>query len=162
VVACAVLSGNRNFEARIHPAVRASFLASPPLVVAFALAGTIDIDLETQPLATGRKGEAVYLRDLWPTQAGIEAALAVAARPEFYREIYGGDLAAINPAWSAVPQPCGDIYPWEARSDYIQEPPFLDSEFRQTVLADVEGARALAILGDSVTTDHISPISLIR
>jgi aconitate hydratase len=162
IVACAVLSGNRNFEARIHPAVRAAFLASPPLVVAFALAGTVDIDMETQPLGTDAAGKEVYLRDLWPMQAEIDAALAVAERPEFYSEIYGSDLAAGNPAWSAVPQPSGDIYPWEDRSDYIKEPPFLGSEFRRTVLAPIEGARALAILGDSVTTDHISPIGAIK
>jgi len=162
IIACAVLSGNRNFEARIHPAVRAAFLASPPLVVAFALAGTVDIDLETQPLGADGNGEAVYLRDLWPTQAEVNAALAVAGRPEFYREIYGGDLAAGNPAWHAVPLPKGDIYPWEERSDYIKEPPFLASEFRRTVLTPIKGARALAILGDSVTTDHISPIGNIK
>jgi aconitate hydratase len=162
IVACAVLSGNRNFEARIHPTVRAAFLASPPLVVAFALAGTVDIDMETQPLGSDPNGKEVYLRDLWPTQSEIDAALAVAGRPEFYRDIYGGDLAADNPAWNAVPQPGGDIYPWDERSDYIQEPPFLGREFRHSVLAPIKGARALAILGDSVTTDHISPISLIR
>jgi aconitate hydratase len=162
IVACAVLSGNRNFEARIHPAVRAAFLASPPLVVAFALAGTVDIDMETQPLGADPNGKNVYLRDLWPTQIEIDAALAVAGRPDFYREIYGGDLAAGNPAWRAVPQPLGDIYPWEERSDYIKEPPFLASEFRRTVLSPIKRARALAILGDSVTTDHISPISGIR
>jgi aconitate hydratase len=162
VIACAVLSGNRNFEARIHPAVRAAFLASPPLVVAFALAGTVDIDMETEPLGTGSSGEAVYLRDLWPTQTEIDAALAIAARPEFYREVYGSDLAAGNPAWGAVAQPSGDIYPWDDRSDYIKEPPFLAGEFRETVLTPIRDARALAILGDSVTTDHISPIGSIK
>ncbi|MDQ8730443.1 aconitate hydratase AcnA [Bradyrhizobium sp. LHD-71] len=162
VVACAVLSGNRNFEARIHPAVRAAFLASPPLVLAFAIAGTVDIDMEKQPLGHDVSGNDVYLRDVWPTQAEIDAALAVAERPEFYREIYGGDLTFGNPAWSAVPQPGGDIYPWEARSDYIKEPPFLASEFRHTVLTPIKDARALAMLGDSVTTDHISPIGGIK
>jgi aconitate hydratase len=162
VVACAVLSGNRNFEARIHPAVRAAFLASPPLVVAFALAGTVNIDMETQSLGTDANGKKVFLRDLWPTQAEIDAALAVAGQPEFYREIYGSDLAADNPAWDAVSQPSGDIYPWDERSDYIREPPFLGGEFRHTVLRPINGARALAILGDSVTTDHISPISSIK
>jgi len=162
IVACAVLSGNRNFEARIHPAVRAAFLASPPLVVAFALAGTVDIGMDTHPIGADPSGNAVYLRDLWPTQTEIDAALAVAGRPDFYREIYGSDLAAGNPEWSAVPQPAGDIYPWEGRSDYIREPPFLASEFRRTVLTPIKNARALAILGDSVTTDHISPISGIR
>ena len=162
IVACAVLSGNRNFEARIHPAVRAAFLASPPLVVAFALAGSVDINMETQPLGTDAAGKDVYLRELWPTQAEIDTALAVAERPEFYSEIYGSDLAAGNPEWSAVPQPTGDIYPWEERSNYIKEPPFLASEFRRGVLTPIKGARSLAILGDSVTTDHISPIGGIK
>ncbi len=162
VVACAVLSGNRNFEARIHPAVRAAFLASPPLVVAFALAGSVNIDMETQPLSTDAVGKDVYLRDIWPTQAEIDRALAVAERPEFYREIYGSDLGAGNPEWVAVPQPHGDIYPWDDHSHYIKEPPFLASEFRRAVLTPVKGARALVILGDSVTTDHISPIGAIK
>jgi aconitate hydratase len=162
IVACAVLSGNRNFEARIHPAVRAAFLASPPLVVAFALAGTVDIDMDTQPIGVDSSGNEVFLRDLWPTQPEVDTALAAADRAEFYREVYDSDLVAGNPAWSAVPQPGGDIFPWDERSDYIQEPPFLGREFRHTVLVPITSARALAILGDSVTTDHISPISLIR
>jgi aconitate hydratase len=163
VIACAVLSGNRNFEARIHPAVRAAFLASPPLVVAFAIAGTVDIDLETQPIGTDAQGKTVYLRDIWPTKGEIDGALAVAEQPDLYREIYvNGNLADVNPAWQTVPAPLGDIYPWEADSNYIREPPFLADEFRHTVLTAIKGARTLAILGDSVTTDHISPIGNIK
>lgn len=161
VIACAVLSGNRNFEARIHPAVRAAFLASPPLVVAFAIAGSVNIDMATEPLGTGADGQKVYLKDLWPTPTEIAEALAVASRPEFYRQIYGGDIAAGNPGWAAIPQTSGPIYPWTDDSTYIKEPPFLASEFRASSLRPVVGARALAILGDSVTTDHISPIGSI-
>lgn len=163
IIACAVLSGNRNFEARIHPAVRAAFLASPPLVVAFAIAGTVDIDLETQPIGTDVQGDAVYLRDIWPTKDELDDALAVAEQPDLYREVYvRGNLADVNPAWQTVPTPTGDIYPWDGDSDYIKEPPFLADEFRRSVLIPIRGARALAILGDSVTTDHISPIGNIK
>ena len=161
IVACAVLSGNRNFEARIHPAVRASFLASPPLVVAFALAGRVVIDMDSEPLGTGKAGHNVYLRDLWPGSRELEEAVAVASRPELYRQVYGGDITGQNPLWRAIPQASGEIYPWDEASTYIKEPPFLDAEFRKSVLWDVSGARALAILGNSVTTDHISPIGSI-
>ncbi len=162
VVACAVLSGNRNFESRIHPAVRAAFLASPPLVVAFALTGTVNIDMHTAPLGVGTSGEDIYLRDLWPGPEEIEEALAIASRPEFYREAYGGDNTTRNPLWPALPQASGEIYPWDDTSNYIKEPPFLDPELRKTVLRNISGARALAILGNSVTTDHISPIGTIK
>jgi aconitate hydratase len=162
VVACAVLSGNRNFESRIHPAVRAAFLASPPLVVAFALAGSVNIDVHTEPLDIGKDGKKIYLRDLWPSPEEIEAALSAASRPEFYTEAYGSDVATRNPQWSAIPQASGELYPWDDTSSYIKEPPFLDPELRRSVLRDISGARALAILGNSVTTDHISPISSIK
>jgi len=162
VVAAAVLSGNRNFEARIHPAVRAAFLASPPLVVAFALAGTVSIDLEKQPLGVGADGTPVYLRDVWPTAEERDAALAIAATPAFYREVYGSDARNRDSSWDDLPQASGEIYPWEGQSDYIKEPPFLTERFRDTVLKPVTGARALLILGDSVTTDHISPIGSIK
>jgi aconitate hydratase len=162
VVACAVLSGNRNFESRIHPAVRAAFLASPPLVVAFALTGSVNIDVHAEPLGVGTAGEKVYLRDVWPSPEEIEAAMSVASRPEFYAEAYGSDIATRNPLWSEIPQAVGELYPWDDTSSYIQEPPFLDQELRRTVLRDISGARALAILGNSVTTDHISPISSIK
>ena len=162
VVACAVLSGNRNFESRIHPAVRAAFLASPPLVVAFALTGSVDIDMSAEPLGAGIDGRDIYLRDLWPSPQQIEAALAIASCPDFYREAYGGDVTRRNPLWPGLPQAAGEIYPWEGTSTYIKEPPFLDQELRQSVLRNVLGARALAILGNSVTTDHISPIGSIK
>ncbi len=162
VVACAVLSGNRNFEARIHPAVRAAFLASPPLVVAFALAGRVDIDLDHQPIANDAAGEPVYLRDIWPTGEELEHALATAANPAFYREIYSGDIATKNPLWTGVAQATGELYPWESDSTYIKEPPFLDSALQMSTLCDIMGARALAILGNSITTDHISPIGSIK
>jgi len=162
VIAAAVLSGNRNFEARIHPAVRAAFLASPPLVVAFALAGTVNIDLDSQPLGVGANGAPVYLRDIWPTAEERDAALAIAATPAFYREVYGDADGNHDPSWDELPQAFGEIYPWEGRSDYIKEPPFLTDEFRETVLKPVIGARALLMLGDSVTTDHISPIGNIK
>jgi aconitate hydratase len=162
VVACAVLSGNRNFESRIHPAVRAAFLSSPPLVVAFAIAGTVDIDMDTQPLGTGSNGESGFMRDVWPSPAEIEQALTLASNPEFYSEFYGGDVAAKSPLWRAIPHASGEIYPWENNSEYIKEPPFLDRDLRQNALSDISGARALAILGNSVTTDHISPIGSIK
>lgn len=162
VVACAVLSGNRNFESRIHPAVRAAFLASPPLVVAFALTGSVNIDMSTEPLGATTDGRDIYLRDLWPSPQEIEVALAIASCPDFYREAYGGDVTRRNPLWPALPQAAGEIYPWEDISTYIKEPPFLDQELRQSVLRNVRGARVLAILGNSVTTDHISPIGSIK
>jgi aconitate hydratase len=162
VVACAVLSGNRNFEARIHPAVRAAFLASPPLVVAFALAGTVEIDLTSEPLGVASSGDKIYLKDLWPKPSEVERVLALASNPTFFGEAYGGDVAASNPLWRTIPQASGEIYPWDDASSYIKEPPFLDAELRQTVLTNVSGARALAILGNSVTTDHISPIGGIK
>ena len=160
-VACAVLSGNRNFEARIHPLVKASFLASPPLVVAFALAGTVDIDMDREPIGIGTGGRTVYLKDIWPSADELEAAMDQAADPSFYRQTYGEDLAARNPFWSAIEHETGPLFPWSADSTYIKEPPFLDDEWRQDVLQDFGQARALAILGNSVTTDHISPIGSI-
>ena len=162
IVACAVLSGNRNFESRIHPAVRAAFLASPPLVVAFALVGSVNVDVDTEPLGVGKDGEKVYLRDLWPSTQEIEAVLTAALRPDFYREAYGGDMESLNPLWGKITQASGEIFPWEDNSSYIKEPPFLASPLRNTVLKDISGARALAILGNSVTTDHISPIGSIK
>src|ERR1035437_8446012 len=162
VVACAVLSGNRNFESRIHSAVRAAFLASPPLVVAFALTVSVNIDVHAEPLGIGKNGEKVYLRDLWPSPEEIEMALSVASRPEVYSEAYGGDITTRNPLWRTIPQATGELYPLDDTSNYIKEPPFLDAEMRQNVLQDISGARVLAILGNSVTTDHISPIGSIK
>ena len=162
VVACAVLSGNRNFEARIHPAVRAAFLASPPLVVAFALAGRVDIDFAREPLGTGTSGEPMYLKDLWPTADELARVMSTAANPGYYRTIYGMDFESASPQWKAVPHATGELYAWRDDSSYIKEPPFLDARYTESSLRDFRGARALAILGDSITTDHISPISSIK
>ncbi|KPK55173.1 MAG: aconitate hydratase [Myxococcales bacterium SG8_38_1] len=162
VVACAVLSGNRNFEARIHPAVRAAFLASPPLVVAFALTGRIDIDFEIEPIGQSAAGEPVFLRDLWPAGDELDRALAAAVNSSFYRETYSGDIARKNPLWAGITQATGELYPWEENSTYIKEPPFLDAALQQSALWDIKSARALLILGNSITTDHISPIGSIR
>ncbi len=157
LVACSVLSGNRNFEARVHQNVKANFLMSPPLVVAFALAGRVDLDMATQPIGEGRDGP-VYLKDIWPSHEEVAALLQHAADPGAYR-IYK-DVGADNPLWDAVPAPTGQTYTWDEASTYIQEPPF----FQNTTKPDpvIRGARALAIFGDSVTTDHISPAGGIK
>jgi aconitate hydratase A / 2-methylisocitrate dehydratase len=162
LVACAVLSGNRNFEARIHPSVRAAFLASPPLVVAFALAGRVDIDLAREPLGSGADGKPVYLRDIWPTQEELAGVLSAAVNPEQYRSVYGMDHGIANPNWGAIPQTTGENYAWSADSTYIKEPPFLEASLTESGLREFKGARALAILGNSITTDHISPIGSIK
>jgi aconitate hydratase len=162
VVACAVLSGNRNFEGRIHPAVRAAFLASPPLVVAFALTGRVDFDFENEPIGQNAGGEPVFLRDIWPAGEELERALMTAVNPSFYRETYSEDIKKKNPLWSGIAQATGELYPWEDNSTYIKEPPFLDATLRKSTLRDVKDARALAILGNSITTDHISPIGSIK
>ena len=161
LVAAAVLSGNRNFEGRIHPLVRASYLASPPLVVAFALAGRVDIDLETEPLGTGKDGNPVYLRDIWPSADEVKAAVDASITSELfatsYATVFDGDER-----WQALPVPDGDTYVWDADSTYVQRPPFFDNLSGAVGdLTDIEGARALAVLGDSVTTDHISPAGVI-
>ena len=157
LVAAAVLSGNRNFEGRVHPQVRANYLASPPLVVAYALAGTIDIDLAREPLGKDRNGAAVYLRDIWPAQDEVKETLGRALRPEMFRESYGNVWEG-NPAWNAIPVGGGALYAWQEASTYIQEPPFFAGLSREPgAVQDIRGARILALLGDSVTTDHISP-----
>lgn len=161
LVACAVLSGNRNFEARIHPSVRASFLASPPLVVAYALAGRVNIDFETEPLGHDQAGNPVFLRDVWPDPDDVREALALAANPAFYKEVYGGDTGDVNPGWKDIAAPRGALYPWDENSTYLKEPPFLAPEWSKSVFENIHGARALAVLGDSVSTDHISPIGAI-
>jgi len=161
-IGCAVLSGNRNFEARIHPALRANYLASPPLVVAYALAGTMDIDWAHEPLGLDAGGKPVFLADLWPQPDAVTAAVAHAAQPAQYHAVYQDELALGNPLWHALPTPKGELYAWDARSSYIQEPPFFrDPGLMRSALADIVQARALLILGDSVTTDHISPIGTI-
>jgi aconitate hydratase len=156
LVAAAVLSGNRNFEGRIHPDVRANYLASPPLVVAYALAGRMDLDLEREPLGSDREGRAVFLRELWPSPqeiAAIEETIDGAMFRRTYANVFTGDAA-----WNAIPTPAGELYAFDPRSTYIQEAPFFQAFARDPhTLSDILGARILALLGDSVTTDHISP-----
>ena len=153
LVAAAVLSGNRNFEARIHPNLRANYLASPPLVVAFAIAGRVNIDLDSEALGIGGDGKPVYLRDIWPTSDEINAALPFALDPETFRRRYA-DVTADQDLWKAIPAPAGEVYDWPP-STYIARPPFF--ELAEQAAGDIRGARALLLLGDSVTTDHISP-----
>jgi len=159
LVVTSVLSGNRNFEARVHQAVKANFLMSPPLVVAFALAGRVNIDFETEPLGTSGSGQPVYLRDLWPSNADVAAVMNAATDAGIYRTIYA-DVGADNPLWDGVPAPKGAVYEWDGKSTYIQEPPFFVGEKAANIA--IKGARALAIFGDSVTTDHISPAGGIK
>jgi len=157
LVASAVISGNRNFEGRVHPQVKANFLASPPLVVAYALAGTTDIDLNTEPLGTGKDGQPVFLRDIWPTQKEIADAMAASIDPEMFARSYGNVFDG-NPDWNAIPVSGGDLYPWSEASTYIQNPPFFaDLTPELKPLAEIRGARVLGLFGDSITTDHISP-----
>jgi aconitate hydratase len=161
LVAAAVLSGNRNFEGRVHPQVRASYLASPPLVVAYALAGTVDIDLDNEPLGTDHSGRPVYLRDIWPSQAEILQAMEQAIRPDMFRESYKNVWDG-NPNWNAIPVAGGALYEWRPDSTYIQEPPFFtDLSPEPQPISQIRGARVLALLGDSITTDHISPAGSI-
>jgi len=162
VVVASVLSGNRNFEARIHQSIRANFLMSPPLVVAFALAGRVDIDLENDPLGTDSAGKPVFLRELWPTSAEIGELLTSATDPDTYRKIYE-DTAALSPMWAEIPASTGKVYPWDDASTYIQEPPYFEKfSVDPTPPKTIAGARPLAIFGDSVTTDHISPAGSIQ
>ncbi|HVY60039.1 MAG TPA: aconitate hydratase AcnA, partial [Planctomycetota bacterium] len=162
LVVASVLSGNRNFEARIHQSVRANFLMSPPLVVAFAIAGRIDVDLTREPLGTGKDGRAVFLREIWPSPAEIAEVMGAAADPEAYRRLYG-EIARQNPLWNAIAAPSGLAYGWDPASSYIREPPFFEGfAMEPPPVRDVRGARALAIFGDSITTDHISPAGAIK
>jgi aconitate hydratase len=163
VVAASVLSGNRNFEARVHQSVKANFLMSPPLVVAFALAGRVNIDLDREPLGTGSDGSPVFLRDVWPTFREVEALRVAATDPAAYRENYYGKGLGGNPRWDALPVRGGQQYAWDPASTYVQEPPyFMPFPATPGEPGDVRGARALAIFGDSVTTDHISPAGSIK
>jgi len=162
LVVASVLSGNRNFEARVHQSVKANFLMSPPLVVAFALAGRVDIDMSSEPLGKDRSGNDVYLRDLWPSTEEIGAVLEAAYDPDTYRQLYR-DFADQNPLWAEVPSSTGKVYEWDPSSTYIQEPPYFDKFGMESETAkDIKGARPLAIFGDSVTTDHISPAGAIK
>jgi aconitate hydratase len=161
VVVAGVLSGNRNFEGRVHPRIKANYLASPPLVVAYALAGSVDVDLTTEPLGTGADGRPVFLREIWPSDAEVSGLLDLATRPEVFRELYEG-VGESNTQWNAIPVTPGDLYQWDRQSTYIQEPPFFEGLApRPGPIQSIRGARVLARLGDSVTTDHISPAGRI-
>ncbi|MBI4747390.1 MAG: aconitate hydratase AcnA [Acidobacteria bacterium] len=162
LVAASVLSGNRNFEARVHPNIKANFLMSPPLVVAFALAGRVNTNLSEDPIGKGSDGANVYLRDIWPTSQEIGDLLSSAMDPETYRKLYS-DFAEQNPMWNDIPSSVGDVYEWDTESTYIQEPPYFENFGMDAgQFADLRGARPLAIFGDSVTTDHISPAGSIK
>ncbi len=161
LVAVAVLSGNRNFEARIHPLVRANYLASPMLVVAYALAGRMDIDFEREPLGTDPNGQPIFLRDIWPSQEEIQRTIRESLDPEMFRARYAHVFEG-DERWKSLPVPEGDLYEWDPNSTYIQEPPFFqDFSLEPPPLQDIRGARVLALLGDTITTDHISPAGSI-
>jgi aconitate hydratase len=162
LVMASVLSGNRNFEARMHQAIRANFLMSPPLVIAFALAGTLSIDLQNDPLAKDKDGRDVFLRELWPTTEEIDALMHAAFEPQTYQRRYS-DFAEESPMWNDIPEVTGDTYDWTTTSTYILEPPYFDKfSMEPEKLTDICSARPLAIFGDSVTTDHISPAGAIK
>jgi aconitate hydratase len=162
VIAAAVLSGNRNFEARVHQNIKANFLMSPPLVVAFALAGRVTIDLTTEPLGKGTGGRDVYLKDIWPDQREVRDAMHAALKPEVFRRLYR-DFAAQNPKWNEIPASTGQVYQWDEQSTYIQQPPFFENfSLQPGHIAEIKAARPLGIFGDSVTTDHISPAGSIK
>ena len=162
LVTAAVLSGNRNFEARIHQNIRANFLMSPPLVVAYALAGRVDIDLTKEPIAKDSAGVDVFLKDIWPSLEEIRNEMQAALKPEIFQKLYTG-FADQNPKWNEVPSSVGQIYDWDAKSTYIQEPPFFENfGMSAGTISDINGARPMGIFGDSVTTDHISPAGAIK
>jgi aconitate hydratase len=157
VVACSVLSGNRNFEGRVHPEIKMNFLASPPLVVAYALAGSLDIDITTEALGQGKDGKPVYLKDIWPSAQDVAAAVAASVDSAMFKKGYANVFAG-DANWAAIKTPAGKIYAWDGKSTYVKNPPYFDGmTMTPAPLVDIKGARALAVLGDSVTTDHISP-----
>jgi aconitate hydratase len=157
ITACSVLSGNRNFEGRVHPEVRMNFLASPPLVVAYALAGSLDIDLTKEPLGTGKDGKPVYLADIWPSDKEVQDILLTSINSEMFRNSYASVFTG-DSNWSSIKVPAGKRYTWDEKSTYVKNPPYFEGmTMTPAPLADISGARALAVLGDSVTTDHISP-----
>jgi len=161
-VAASVLSGNRNFEARVHQNIKSNFLMSPPLVVAFALAGRVDIDLSTESLGNGKDGKPVYLKDIWPSLQEVRDQLQAALKPEVFRKLYS-DFAEQNPKWNEIPSTTGNVYSFDPASTYIQEPPFFtDFSLKPGTISEIHGARPLGIFGDSVTTDHISPAGAIK
>ncbi len=157
VIACSVLSGNRNFEGRVHPEIKMNFLASPPLVVAYALAGSLDVDLLTEPLGEDRRGNPVYLKDIWPSARDVAAAVAGCVDSAMFKKGYA-DVFSGDANWNGIRTPAGKIYEWDAASTYVKNPPyFRNMSMTPPPIGDIRGARALAVLGDSVTTDHISP-----
>jgi aconitate hydratase len=162
IVAAAVLSGNRNFEARIHQNIRANFLMSPPLVVAFGLAGTIDIDMSKDPIGTGKDGKPVYLRDIWPSTREVGAVMKYATDPAMYRKLFSA-FGEGNPMWDEIPATVGATYKWDEKSTYVRLPPYFEGfSMKPGKVGDIKGARVLAIFGDAITTDHISPAGGIR
>ena len=162
IVGAAVLSGNRNFEARIHQAIRANFLMSPPLVVAFALAGTVNFDMSKDALGTGKDGKPVYLRDIWPTQEEVAGVMKYATDPAMFKKVFSAFKEG-NPLWDEIPAAVGATYKWQDKSTYVRLPPYFDGfGMQHGNVSDVSGARVLGIFGDSITTDHISPAGGIR
>jgi aconitate hydratase len=161
ITACSILSGNRNFEGRVHPEVRMNFLASPPLVVAYALAGTLDIDLTREPLGTGADGKPVHLADIWPSDQEVQQVLAQAIDSKMFQSSYASVFQG-DEHWRAIKVPAGKLYAWDEKSTYVKNPPYFAGMTRTPPpVEDIRGARALAVLGDSVTTDHISPAGSI-
>jgi aconitate hydratase len=157
VVACSVLSGNRNFEGRVHPEVKMNFLASPPLVVAYALAGSLDVDITTEPLGMGKDGKPVYLKDVWPSPADVARTVAASVDSAMFKKGYANVFLG-DANWNGIKTPAGKIYSWDGKSTYVKNPPYFDGmTMTPSAVSDIKGARALAVLGDSVTTDHISP-----
>ena len=162
LIAASVLSGNRNFEARVHQNIKANFLMSPPLVVAFALAGNVTIDLTTEPLGKGSDGKDVFLKEIWPSLKEVRDAMQSALTPDVFRKLYR-DFAEQNPKWNEIPASTGQVYEWDTKSTYIQQPPFFtDFSMQPGKITEIKGARPLGIFGDSVTTDHISPAGSIK
>jgi aconitate hydratase len=162
VICAAVLSGNRNFEARVHQSLKANFLMSPPLVIAFALAGTVRIDMDNDPIGNDKDGKPVFLKDLWPTPEEVESVMKFATNPESFRREYG-DLSGAKDLWDGIPEAKGALYQWDDKSTYLLEPPLFEG-FSRTLpkVTDVRGGRALGIFGNKLTTDHISPVAPIR
>jgi aconitate hydratase len=162
LVVCSVLSGNRNFEARIHPEVKANYLASPPLVVAYSLAGRMDIDLLNEPLGADEEGNAVFLHDIWPTSQEINTVIASSVQNEMFTRTYA-DVFTGDDTWRTLPVPEGELFAWDPESTYVRRPPYFDDMPREPQpVEDIDGARCLVLLGDSVTTDHVSPAGAIR
>ncbi len=157
LVAAAVLSGNRNFEGRVNPHTRANYLASPALVVAYAIAGTVNIDFERDPIGYDKNGDPVYFHEIWPTHEEIDQAIEQSVQPQMFINQYSSAFTS-NETWNAIPITPGEIFQWDAKSTYIQRPPFLEGITQnEGSIQPITGARVLAVLGDSVTTDHISP-----